>query len=500
MSTAKLLIVEDEKLVAMALGERLIDLGYEIADTVATGEDAVRRAEDLRPDLVLMDIRLAGAMDGIEAARQIRERLGLPVIFLTAYGDSQTLERAKQVEPFGYILKPFDDNVLRIALTNALFKQRMEVERNIAQQALRDRESELRRVKERLRFLLQAAPMALYACKPSGRFDTTYMSDRVEDIVGYTAQETHEPGFWYSHVHPEDRQRLSAEISFDLPGNRISVEYRFKHKDGSFRWLHDEANVIRDVSGEPMEIVGFVSDITDLKRMENELSRSQSMAAIGSLAAGMAHEVRNPLFVLSATLDAFEARFESSPEHVPYIKNLRDQVQRLSNLMKQLLEFGRPAEAAAETASLEDVIADAVRVMAPLVEKANVGLVISTSVEGLRVPVEFVQAVQIFRNLVENAIQYSRPGGTVRIEAVRLSRDGSQWVECSVRDMGAGFQSEDLSRVFDPFFTRRRGGTGLGLAIVHRIVRDAGGEIEACNQPEGGALITLRLPAAPEHH
>ena len=128
MSSARILVVEDEAIVALNIAERLSGLGYEVVGRATDGDGALTLAERERPDAVLMDIRLQGELDGITAATQIRQRLGLPVVFLTSYSESATLKRALQAEPFGYILKPFDDRDLRTALEIALYKHRAEME------------------------------------------------------------------------------------------------------------------------------------------------------------------------------------------------------------------------------------------------------------------------------------------------------------------------------------------------------------------------------------
>src|SRR5678809_1573389 len=133
MDTVRMLVVEDERIVSMDLQRRLKAMGYEIAGSAVSGEEAIEKAEALRPDMVLMDIMLDGQLDGIQAAEVIRARFAIPVIYLTAYADTATLERAKITEPFGYILKPFEERELHGHIENVLYKNRLE-------QRLRDSE------------------------------------------------------------------------------------------------------------------------------------------------------------------------------------------------------------------------------------------------------------------------------------------------------------------------------------------------------------------------
>src|SRR5688572_22894701 len=122
MDKVRMLVVEDERIVSMDLQRRLKAMGYEIAGSAASGEEAIQKAEALRPDMVLMHLMLDGELDGIQAAEVIRAPFKLPVIYLTAYADSATLERAKITEPFGYILKPFEDRELHSHIATALYK------------------------------------------------------------------------------------------------------------------------------------------------------------------------------------------------------------------------------------------------------------------------------------------------------------------------------------------------------------------------------------------
>jgi two-component system, cell cycle sensor histidine kinase and response regulator CckA len=137
---ARIVVVEDEKLVALAIEKSLKDMGYDVPLTTSVGEEAVRCVAEIEPDLVLMDIRLKGSLDGIEAAQRIRSNFHIPVIFLTAYADEPTLERAKISEPFGYILKPFEEKSLQAAVEMTLYKSRMQ--------------SQLQRTKEKLETIL----------------------------------------------------------------------------------------------------------------------------------------------------------------------------------------------------------------------------------------------------------------------------------------------------------------------------------------------------------
>jgi signal transduction histidine kinase len=239
-------------------------------------------------------------------------------------------------------------------------------------------------------------------------------------------------------------------------------------------------------------------DVTGIVRLQESLRRSELMSALGSLVGGVAHEVRNPLFGISAALDAFESRFGDREEYRSYLYVLRGQLRRLNDLMHELLEYGKPPRLDVSRACLCEVLAEAVGNTASLAEQR--GIEVATRVDPALppLPVDRGRIVRVFQNLLENSIQYSAPGGRVVVEAATAREAGHGWAVCQVRDSGPGFAAEDLPRVFEPFFTRRRDGTGLGLSIVHRIVEEHGGRVSAGNLPQGGAVLELRLPLAGE--
>jgi PAS domain S-box-containing protein len=237
-------------------------------------------------------------------------------------------------------------------------------------------------------------------------------------------------------------------------------------------------------------------DITDLVRLQESLRRSETMSAMGALVAGVAHEVRNPLFGISATLDAFESRFGKRKDFRRYFDVLQVEVKRLSELMHQLLDYGKPARLDLAAVTPDEVMAMAATACEPLASRSGVDVAVRSESGLPQLHVDRGRIAQVFQNLLENAIQHSAKGKSVvfRAELVDGDREG---VRFAVEDSGPGFLPNDLHRVFEPFFTRRRGGTGLGLSIVQRIVEQHGGEVLAANLASGGGVMTVFLPLRP---
>lgn len=255
-------------------------------------------------------------------------------------------------------------------------------------------------------------------------------------------------------------------------------------------------NLLIEAGVEDDRIILLARDITRVVELQTSLHRSETMAAIGSLAAGLCHEVRTPLFGISATLDAFEARFGSQEEYAEYFAILRRELARMNDLMRDLLDYSRPPSQSFSTDSIENVIAQAVHTCGTLAKLSNVKVANSTRRRLPPVLMDRRRLLQVFQNLIENAIQHSPRGGVVAVAAKVLVEEGRPWIDCTIMDSGPGFREEDLPRIFEPFYTKRREGTGLGLSIVQRIVEEHGGRIGAGNRPEGGALVTVRFACA----
>ncbi len=248
----RILVVEDESIVALDIKNSLNILGYEVVGHASSGEDAIARAMETRPDLVLMDIILKGEMDGIQAAETIRARLDVPVIFLTACADDKTLNRAKVTEPFGYLLKPFEEWELHGHIEIALYKHNIE--------------RKLRESEERYSLATQGANDGLWDWNlEKGEI---YFSPRWKSMLGYEdSQIGHSPEDWFNRLHPADRKNVERLLGEHIRGKsgHFESEYRILDASGAYRWVLCRGLALRDGNGKAHRIAGSQTDITDRK-------------------------------------------------------------------------------------------------------------------------------------------------------------------------------------------------------------------------------------------
>lgn len=242
------------------------------------------------------------------------------------------------------------------------------------------------------------------------------------------------------------------------------------------------------------KVILQVRDITETARLQESLRHSETMAVLGAVVGGVAHEVRNPLFGMSSVLDALEARFGDRPELSAYLPRLRIELGRMTDLMQALLDYGKPARFEMAPGSVSGSLLTALEICTPVAEQRRVELSSDDAAGAYPVLLDPARLTQALKNLIENAVQHSPYDGQVRVEAFPVILDGTSWVRVSVKDRGPGFDPADLPRILEPFFSRRNRGTGLGLSIVARVVEGHGGHLRTANRQDGGAVVEIDIP------
>ena len=304
----------------------------------------------------------------------------------------------------------------------------------------------------------------------------------------------------YEFYHGADAPPAGCPSCLSLKTRQPSVEERFEPHLG--RYLEIRAIPRLDDNGNVRGLIHVVRDITTRRKAEEERERlearlrdAEKLQVIGSLAGGVAHEVRNPLNAIMALTDALDREVGGNPEYHTFMHHMRTQVERLSTLMTDLLELGKPVERSRlRTERLADICVmslDAWR-QSRWGRRREVELAIAQGGERLVLDADGKKLQQVFINLLDNAAQHSEEGSPLTL--TMLKGHGST-AQVSVIDRGSGIPEDILPKVFDTFFTTRRGGTGLGLSIVKHIVELHGGAITLSNnEPPPGSTATVILP------
>jgi signal transduction histidine kinase len=285
--------------------------------------------------------------------------------------------------------------------------------------------------------------------------------------------------------------QTATQLVHHMAGQRGATSAEAKDDRG-----HTWEMTIALFSSAEQEVERFILvlwDISGIVELQEALRRSETMSTMGALMAGVAHEVRNPLFGISATLDAYGEEL-GKPEYEPCSAALRTEVERLKHLMQELLDYGKPGVLKIEKGSVADVVRQAMAARSTRDSAVQVVSTVSDSLPPLLM--DRGRLCQVFENLIDNAVQHSPQHGMVSTQASLVEHAGRTWIECTVQDNGRGFAPEDVDHAFEPFYSKREGGTGLGLSIVQRIVEEHSGRVFAGNAPGGGAMIRVRLPVA----
>jgi PAS domain S-box-containing protein len=508
-AAATILVVEDEQIIAQDIRQTLSDLGYAVPRTVATGAQAFQYAEALRPQLVLMDIKLKGETDGIAAASEIRRCLGIPIVYLTSHSDDATLARAAETHPYGYLVKPFNDRDLRTTIEVALQKHEFE---------------EQLQARERwFATTLDSIGDAVLATDSDGLI--TFMNPVAMRVTGWTRGEA--IGREVDEVirlTNADGQAVENPVHVALRDAQtvlLPPKTWMLLRTGIKLVIDDSASPIVDDKGRVVGGVVVFRDVTERAKLEQRLAQSERLASIGTMAAGTGHEINNPLTYVIANLgfslrglneiignlrglnvhDEDKGRFESTmgrlQEVVDALRDADDGAERVRRIVRDLKKFTRVEGDGSGIVELADVLEAAVRMTAHTLRhharlRKDYGKTPAVEAsEG--------QLAQVFMNVLMNASEAIGEGDAehheIRIRTYTNDR-GDAVVE--IRDTGPGIPAQVLPRIFDPFFSTKPvgSGMGLGLAICHSIVASYDGEITAESTVGEGTTFRVVLPPA----
>lgn len=531
MRSSRILIVEDESIVALNIKNRLEALGYIIVATTSSGESAIQIAQENNPDLVLMDIKLKGVIDGIEAATQIWNRFQIPVVYLTAYSDEETVERAKVTEPYGYILKPFEAKDLGTTIEISLYKHQME-------RKLRERE-------QWLTTTLKCIGDAVITTDSQGLI--TFMNPVAEALTCWKQEEVLGNNLTqvFQTINEKTRQAVENPAALALrQGVTVTLENHtlLITKNGKEIPIDDSAAPIKNDAGKIMGAVLVFHDVTEQQQLKNFLENTNQKLEVkviennrqlraaneqlraeieqrqhlenellvalakerelnelkSRILATISHEYRTPLTTILSSTDLL-AQYGSGwkeERKQKHFQRIQAAVQHLTSLVNDVLFVNH-----AEIGSLEfnPVALNVEQITRNLVEtysnSANQHKIIFEC-QGVSAPIFLDKELLelMLRNLISNAIKYSPGGSIIQIELVFQPHN----LVFRISDQGIGILPNEREQIFKAFFRGNNidivPGVGLGLLIVKECVDLHGGEIIVESELMVGTRFTITLP------
>lgn len=492
------MVVEDERIVAFNLQQGLSNLGYEVPAVAATGSEALRKAREIEPDLVLMDIHLQGDIDGIEIASRLNAERPMPVVYLTAYSDDVTLDRARATQPYGYLIKPFSERELHATIQMAL--------------ARREAESALRESEERLSLALDAARMGMLEMDETSQ--VVHLSNDTAELLGVEADDgsvTLEE--LLACVDEADREKVRGEIRNGLRDfARFHVEFRGKMHDGSLRWLMIQGKSVSTDGHNDSRVIGVLQDVTERKSAEDRVHHlnceleqrvlmrtaelEASLSELDAFSYSVAHDLRAPVRAVVGFSQILirGCQHEMSERNADYLQRVYAAGVRMNGVIDGLLALSRITRAdlhrvPVNLSALAEQIITELKQSDP---QRVVDTVISKDVEAIA---DRALMKIVMDNLLRNAWKFTSKTPIAKIEfGVMKSDIGPTYF---VRDDGAGFDMTFADKLFGAFQRLHHNddfeGYGIGLATVHRIVRRHGGDIWAEGKVEKGAAFYFTL-------
>jgi signal transduction histidine kinase len=487
---AKILVVEDEGIVAFNLQQRLQQLGYEVLGPAESDQDSLALVTRERPDLVLMDIHIKGELDGIELAGLLGNDFHLPIVYLTAYSEDATLERARHTRPYGYLIKPFSERELHATVQMAL-------ERHEVQRALQASQTQLEQA-------MNAAEMGFVHIRPDSGL--IRMSGAPAELAALPDNQDQSWSGFLDRVAPADRERFLLDCA---QGQLRRHTLKLDGEDTMARWLQLDA-----ASNGPGVLQGVAQNVSEREGARSALQRShdelehrvqertealrQHLREVESFSHAAAHDLRSPVRAIAGLSHLLRETHAQAlgDEGSALLGRIAQSAGRMGELIDALLRLSQLSHTPLHPAAL-DLAEVAREVQHSLIEAEPERDVRFRIVDHAPGRGDRTLIRSVIENLMRNAWKFSRDRRPAVIEFGTEIREGR--VTYHVRDNGCGFDGSQTQNIFGAFFRlhdeRQFGGFGLGLSIAQRIVARHGGEIWAQGEIDRGATVFFTLGA-----
>lgn len=497
------MIIEDDKFTAYTIAEQIKLLSHSVHSSFTTAEQALEylvQANQKLPDIILMDILLAGQMSGIEAAKEITKKfLDCIVIYLTNTSANKLLDEAIATKPYGYLIKPVDLTQLKVSI-------RMAIQQKFLEKRIQEKQKELETSRENLQTLFDTFDDFIIITNADGQILAINPAVKKQLQITDTQIDT----LHFSDLIPKDHyQIITTHYENALAGQNIIFRMSLLKKNGEAIPVETKLSKGR-WHGMPA-IYHISRDCTDALIAQKEIIKAKEVAEAANNAkseflANMSHEFRTPMQMILYCAKSGEKNIESLPKDkiYAYFKNIHEAGNRLLPLLNDLLELSRLESGKQayqfKTGPIEPVIDIAISELHQMFIKKNIKPVLKIKEPQLTACFDSDKIIQVLQNIISNAIQYSPEKSKVTI-CVESYNDEYSDIKISVIDQGIGVPENERKKIFDKFYLSRRtrrgsGGIGLGLAICQKIIQDHAGLIWVENNHDRGANFQFILRAS----
>lgn len=483
----KILIVDDAYMHLETAKLYLEVAGFEVFCASDTGS-AWRIISEEAPDLVLLDVVMPG-VNGLELLSEIKSHFSrIEVVIMTAFGSEEVAVKALKLGAVNYIKKPFRYSNLNDIVDTALAKQREVKNQDRQVKSLQHAYEKLQVSADSILQCMSAGVVAVdngLCIRMVNQRAIQLTNRRREAIIGE---------FFYI-IFPIFQK--CALLEYTLQNGKGVRMYEVEIQDQSdFKVISINTDVIYDLHGNKLGAVATFEDITDLRRKEEMLRDRERLAIVGQMAAGMAHEIKNPLTAIKGFAQILSTK-KIDQEFTSYLKTINLEIDRMNQVIQDFLQLARPKALRLQTLSIHKILLEMVPLAKALALMKKLDVQIKTDKNAPDIVMDSGQIKQVILNLCQNAIEAMEDGGILTLETSYLPEQGE--VCLNVRDTGCGIPHEKIKEIGVPFYTTKADGTGLGLSICFSIVNKHKGRIEIKSEVGCGTAFSVYLPAA-EHN
>lgn len=466
MSAPSILIVEDEKIVAEDLRDTVLRLGYRITGLVGTSAEAYENAKATKPNLILMDIKLQGEEDGVAAASRIRNEFRIPIVYVTAFSNEVILARAKQTEPYGYIIKPFEQRDIQTAIEIALHKYATE-------ESLRKKmEEDLKEAVDRLALALETGHMGVWDVDLLRR--TVTRSGGRDELFGF-AGDSIEGGYGsiIDHIYPADREAVIAKVREAVDARLdFNIEYRVGWHDNSLHWLASRGRAFYDAEGNPTRLIGVNVDVTERKHAEQRLRTALEEKEL--LLKEVYHRVKNNLQVIDSLLK-IESEYVKDERSLAIFRESQNRIKSMALVHQQLYQTN-DSNRLPFKGYIRNLAENLYRSYGVSRSRIELHLDIADILLGVDTA---IPCGLIVNELISNALKYAFPEGKRGEIYVLMTEKHDDLYLLEVGDNGIGLEADFDFQKLDT----------LGLRLVDMLVKELHGSLKL--HRNGGTMYTI---------